>query len=473
MSILFYNADVFSKDGILKGVYLGVNGDSIDYIGSDRPTQSYSTTYNMTGKLLIPGLYNMHSHTPMTVMRGVGAGLPLDRWLTEAMFPIEARMTVEDVRVGSAVSVMEMLACGVVSFTDMYDKCLATAEVVLESGIKANLSRAVMGFDTAEKYRDNFRVRESLELFDYVKSVGVDRLKADFSIHGEYTSNERLISDYAEDILGRGGRVHIHLSETAKEHTECKQRNGGRTPAKLFYDCGIFKTPTIAAHCVHLENEDIEILAECGVTVVHCPSSNMKLGKLFYDCGIFKTPTIAAHCVHLENEDIEILAECGVTVVHCPSSNMKLGSGLLNVGRLISAGINVCVGADGSASNNNQNILEEVHIAALVAGVSSSPSVGSAMWLNALTKNGAAAQQRANCGELAVGNRADIVAINMEAAHLRPVHDVNDLLLYSAQASDVCMTMVDGKILYRDGNYLTIDKEKVYYELDRAVERLF
>lgn len=428
MSILFYNADILTQNGIIKKGYLGIVDGYIDYISENSPRLDYAVRYNMTGKLLIPGLYNMHTHTAMSLMRGVGSGLPLDRWLTEAIFPVEAKLDEKSVRVGSTISIMEMLAGGVVSFTDMYDKCMATAEIVLSSGIKANLSRAIMGFDKNEPYEKNFRVKESIDLFKQISALGEDRLKADFSVHGEYTSYEALIESYAKEISTYGGRVHIHLSETLKEHEECKARNAGRTPTKVFFDAGLFSTSTIAAHCVYVEDEDIEILSECGVSVVHCPSSNL-----------------------------------------------KLASGVLNVKKLIDCGINICVGTDGSASNNNQNIFEELHIAALLASVATQnpQAIDAREWLTIATKNSAMAQGRMDCGEIAVGKRADIAVISLEEPHMHAFNSDCDLLIYSAQASDICMTIVDGKILYNNGEYLTIDAEKAYYELDEVFLKLF
>ncbi|NCB05456.1 MAG: amidohydrolase, partial [Clostridia bacterium] len=166
MRLLFSGADILRPDfTVLKNAFLGVDGAVIDYIGAERPTASYDEEKDMRGKLLMPGLYNMHTHTSMVLLRGLGSDLPLDRWLHEAMFPIEARLTPEDISVGTRLAMMEMLSTGTVSFTDMYDMPRVTVDEVSRAGMKANLNRPVLSFDPDERYEDNHRVTESLAFF--------------------------------------------------------------------------------------------------------------------------------------------------------------------------------------------------------------------------------------------------------------------------------------------------------------------
>lgn len=428
MKLLLSDTTILTEDwSVISGGFLGIDGDTICYIGQDRPAEDYDSEKNMSGRLLIPGLYNLHSHTPMSLLRGLGSDLPLDRWLTEAMFPVEARLVEADVAVGTRLSLMEMLASGVVSFTDMYDRTWTTMDEVLASGMKANLTRPIMAMEPGEAYEDNFRVKESFQFVSDVKALANSRIKADFGIHAEYTSNTEIIARYAEDFKSWGGRVHLHLSETRKEHQECKQRHG--------------KTPT----------------------------------RWFYDLGVMDLPVIAAHCVWVEDEDLPLLKEKNVSCVHNPSSNMKLGSGFMPIKKLMDSGIRVCLGTDGSASNNNQNMFEEMHLASVLHnGYTNDPTIMKpAEVLTIATRNGAEAQGRMDCGRLAVGCKADIVAIDLDRPHLVPLHNIPALLTYSAQASDVVMTMVDGKILYENGQYMTIDWEKTKYDLQAALSRLF
>jgi len=430
-TLLLSNADILIYDdtswSVIKSGFVGISDDRIDYVGQERPVARYQQEMELSGHLLMTGLYNMHTHTPMTLLRGLGSDLPLDRWLHEAMFPVEARLTPADISVGTRLAMMEMLASGVVSFSDMYDRTHVTAEEVISSGMRANLNRPILGFDPTETYESSNRVRESLRFYDEWNGAGDGRVVADFSIHAEYTSFEQLVQPYAADCLKRGARMHLHLSETAKEHEECKARHG--------------KTPT----------------------------------RWFFDLGVMDSPVIAAHCVAVEPADMDILARQGVTCVHNPSSNMKLGSGFMPLEPMLKRGINVAIGTDGAASNNNLNLFEEIHLASLIhKGHSGDPTmIKPDDLLLMATRNGAKAQGRSDCGELAVGKKADLIAIDLQKPHLMPVHDIKALLVYSAQASDVVMTIVDGRILYEHGKYLTIDKASVLDDLDTSVARLF
>ncbi|MCL2034807.1 MAG: amidohydrolase [Oscillospiraceae bacterium] len=426
MKTLFH-ADILTKDfSVLKGGYLGVNGDKIAYVGQDKP-EGYGTCRELAGHLLIPGLYNMHTHTPMVLMRGLGSDLPLHRWLEEVIFPIEAHLTPDDIGVGTRLAMMELLAGGVVSFTDMYDMQAISAKEIETAGMKANLSRPVLAFDKSEPYEKNFRKDEALSFYDNCHGMADGRIKVDFAIHGEYTSYDEVVRKHGEDCQKRGAIMHLHLSETAKEHEECKERHG-KTPAKYFSDLGVFDNPTVAAHCVMVEPEDIEIMLEKGVTAVHNPSSNM-----------------------------------------------KLGSGFMPIREMLSKGIGIALGTDGAASNNNLNLFEELHLASVIhKGYEKNPTiVHPAALLYMATQAGAKAQGRPDCGALEAGKKADIAAINLNRAHLMPVHDMPSLLVYSAQASDVAMTMVDGKILFENGNYTTIDVEKARFDLEKSIARLF
>lgn len=427
MKMLFH-ADLLKADfSLLKGGYLGVDGNRISYMGKDRP-EGYDTCRELSGHLLMPGIYNMHTHTSMVLMRGLGSDLPLQRWLEEAMFPIEARLTPEDISVGTRLAMMEMLAGGVVSFTDMYDMPRVSAEEITRAGMKANLNRPVLAFDPSEPYEKNFRVSEALAFYSDCNGMADGRIQVDFAIHAEYTSHEEVVKKHGEDCKKRGAIMHLHLSETEKEHEECKKRRGGKTPARYFRDLGVFENPVVAAHCVMAEPEDLDIMLEKGVTAVHNPSSNM-----------------------------------------------KLGSGFMPIREMLSRGLNIALGTDGAASNNNLNMFEELHLASIIhKGFEKDPTIVPPVRLLAMaTAAGAKAQGRADCGALEVGKKADVTAINLNAPHLMPLHDVPSLLVYSAQASDVALTMVDGKILFDNGCYTTIDAERVRFDLERSMARLF
>ncbi|HOW07909.1 MAG TPA: amidohydrolase [Flexilinea sp.] len=430
MKTLFSNADILTPKNnwnVIRNGYLGITNDTISYIGGTKPIEKYDIEKNLYNCLIIPGLYNMHTHTPMAALRGLGTNLPLDRWLFEAMLPIEQKMIPADKSVGVRLEMMEMLASGVVSFSDMYHYPNHYIEDVIQSGMKANLSFPIMAVMASDLNKNKEIMRLSVEFFDEFNGTADGRIITDFAIHAEYTNNVEIVREYSEICRGKKGRMHIHLSETKKEHEECKKRYG-KTPAAWFYDLGTFDNPTIAAHCVMVEPEDILLLKEKDVTVVHNPSSNM-----------------------------------------------KLGSGVMPIRKMKEKGLRITIGTDSSASNNNQNMIEEMALTALIhCGFSQDPTVLSPNEvLTMATLNGAAAQGRSNCGELEVGKKADLAVIDLDKPHLMPIHDYPSLIVYSAQAADVIMTMVDGRTLYEKGEFLSIDKDQVKFDLKKSLERLF
>ena len=430
MKRLLKGGDILSWENegfvCLKNGYLGVDGDRIDYIGTDAPGGVYDETKDMTGKLLLPGLVNGHTHTGMSLLRGLGSDLPLQQWLFDTVFPVEDRLTDEDLRLGMELSMLEMIASGTTSFTDMYMGAAYAAPAILASGMKANLCRPLQSFDPDEEPMTCRRMREMLVLYDRWNGAGNGRIKVDFAVHAEYTCTERMVRAAAEEAQKRGAGMHIHLSETEAEQRNCVEKYG-LTPAQWFDQLGAF---SIRAY--------------------------------------------AAHGVWLTREDRALLRERNVTVVHCPESNLKLGSGVADVPAMLAEGMNVALGTDGAASNNNLNMMEEMHLAALLhKGVRHDPTVlKQSQVLQMATVNGARLQGRADTGALAVGNKADIVAVDMDRPHLIPCSDPLSNLIYSAQAGDVVLTMADGQILYENGAFLTLDRDRILWEARRAAKRL-
>lgn len=430
MKTLFANADILTEENgeyltIHKG-YLGIENDTILYIGETKPEEPYDTVRDFSDKLLIPGLINGHTHSPMTLLRGLGSDQPLQSWLYDYIFPTEDKLRACDVRAGTELALLEMLSTGTTSFTDMYNFTEESAEACIAAGIKANLCRPAQEFDPDGKPQNNFRIRESLELFKAYHHAADDRIRIDFSIHAEYTSTEAMVRYYSELCNENHGRMHLHLSETRSEHEECIARHG-KTPAEYFLDCGTFRSPTAAAHCVWVTDSDMDIMAECGVTAMHNPSSNMKLGSGF-----------------------------------APIETMR------------KKGINVSLGTDGAASNNNLNMFEELHLASIIHNghMIDATVMKSAYTFAMATRNGAIQQGREDTGALLVGKKADIVAIDLHKPHLFPHSDTLATLTYSAQGSDVCMTMVNGKVLYENGEFKTLDAERIYALAKESVDYL-
>jgi 5-methylthioadenosine/S-adenosylhomocysteine deaminase len=397
----------------------------IAWVGEGVPEGYLGKIYDGRGKVLLPGFYNTHCHVPMVLLRGLGEGLPLDRWLFEAVFPFEAKLTPEDIYWAAMLGISEMVRSGIVSFTDMYFHTSHIARAVDESGVKMNSCNAMTAFSPSD-YRTMRAFRDCESVRKHAATLRHGRIIADAGIHGEYTSYPEIVSDVAAYAKENGMRMQLHLSETQKEHEECKARRGV-TPAAYFERLGVFDAPTTAAHCVWVEDSDIEILRAKAVTAAHCPSSNL-----------------------------------------------KLGSGIAPVWKMRQAGVNVGIGTDGASSNNNLNGLEEINLASILQrGANLDPScMDIATTLRMACENGARSQGRDDCGSIKAGNRADLVMFSMEAPHLQPAADPIANVLYAAQASDVCLTMVDGKVLYRYGEFLTIDIERVIAEVNAAQQRI-
>lgn len=430
MSLLFKNADVLAtKDGkfeFMKNVYLGVDNGKIDYLGKEKPSKHYDEEKSMENKIILPGLNNCHGHSAMNIMRGLGSDLPLQDWL-HLLWPIEDVMTGDDFFWGMEMAILEMLACGTTSFCDMYMMPQITQKCIEESGIKANLTRVMLGGDKDTDYLTYPRRVEALDFYKNYNGAFNDRLHVDWSIHAEYTIDPVLCQKWADEISSIGGRVHIHVSETKLEHEQCIQKYG--------------KTPV----------------------------------KFLADMGFFNIPAYLAHCVWVTEEDMDIMKEYGVSPVHNPSSNMKLGSGFAPVPRMIEKGLNVALGTDGSASNNNVNMFEEMHLASIIHnGYTNNPVIMNPQTvLKMATVNGSKLQGREDTGSIEVGKKADLIAIDTDKPHLVPNLNPTALLVYSAQGSDVCMTMVDGKILYENGNFLTLDRDRIFHNYKKSVDHLF
>lgn len=431
MKTLYKNAKIINfvdgKINVIDNGFLAVENEYITYVGNSLPNITFDAVKDMKGNIIMPGIYNCHTHTPMTLLRGIGSDLPLDKWLFDTVFPVEDKLTAEDIEAGSYLALLEMISSGTVSFSDMYFEPEKTCEAVGAAGMKANISRPVQCFDPNEKPQDSYRIKQSLSLFDNYNNSFDERIKIDFCIHAEYTCDEKTTRYYSELCNERHGNMHIHLSETKKEHNECLAKYN-KTPAKWFADLGAFNS------------------------------------------GGF-----AAHCVALSEEDIDILKQHNISVVHNPTSNMKLGSGFARIDEYINKGLNVTLGTDGAASNNNLDMFEEMHLASVIHNgfMTDATVMNSETVIKLATVNGAALQRRNNCGNIEKGYKADFICLDTHSPNMVPCLDPVALTVYSAGRGDVCMTVCDGKVLYENGEFLTLDKEKIYYNVNKAIKRLY
>ena len=427
MDTLFSNVTVVTMDEelrVLFSAFVGVTDGKISYLSRKAPQEQPKKIINGEGMVLMPGLINCHTHLAMSPLRGYADDVELSTWLNDYIFPREDRLDGRCVKAATLLSLAECLRFGTTSVSDMYYFCDEIAEAVAQSGIKANLSRAVTFFGEDFDFEKDHRCQEMVALKEKWHNFDNGRIKVEASIHGEYTSDYRVWDAVSEYAINEGIGMHVHLSETQAEHEACKERYG-LTPAQVL-------------DCHH----------------------------------VFDVPAIAAHCVWLEPEDMRLLAKRKVSAVHNPSSNLKLASGCAKVEDMIKAGMNVALGTDSSASNNNLDMFKEIRAATLMAkGVSLDPKALPAQAAVMMaTVCGARAQHReAECGMVKVGMDADLILLDFTQPHLMPCHSVLSHLAYAVSGSDVVMTMVRGEILYAAGKYLTIDLDAVVKELAEYV----
>ncbi len=411
---------------IIENAYVGTRDDKIAYISTEKPTEDFGECYDGSGKLLMSGFYNCHAHTPMTLLRGYGENMALQDWLEKRMFPFESLMSDDDAYWGMMLGLAELLKFGVVSTTEMYAHSEFVVKALLDAKAKSNIGRGILNFGD-ENLVDLDCFEEAKTLHEKYNGAGDGRVVVDMSLHAEFTSKPKVAAQLAEYTSDIGAHMHLHLSETKREHEECKARHGGMTPAEYFKDVGL------------LDN-----------------------------------PTTAAHCVWIDGNDFDILAEKGVTVASCPISNLKLASGVCNVPKLLDMGISVGVGTDGVASNNNLNYLEDMKFFALASkGAFYDPTVISPkQTIYSATRIGALSQGRDDCGAIKVGNKADIIVLDISTPNFWPIHDYLGNIVYSTSGGDIKLTMVDGNVLYKDGIFPTIDIEQVRYHVGESVTRI-
>lgn len=424
--MLFKNISIISENlEIQNNMYVGIENDKIDYIGTEKPQKNYGEEYDGNKKLLSAGFVNLHTHSPMTLLRGYAENLPLQSWLNDRVFPFEDRLNCDRAYYGTMLSIAEMLACGTTSFTDMYFFGDGVMKAVCDSGAKTNFGRSIVSF-VDEDITKNDRFQEGVYLTEKYHNTQNGRIKIDMSLHAEYTNRLSIIEQFGEYTKGRGQINHIHLSETKSEHEACKEKYG-KTPARLFADAKVFDSPAILAHCVWVEDEDMDI---------------------------FK--------------------EKGVTVAHCPASNLKLGSGVCNTYKMLEKGVNIGIGTDSAASNNGLDIMREMYLAAILPkGIQNRADIVTPKQVYKMaTVNGYKAQGRTDCGIIKEGYKADLIVIDLDKPNMYPDFDVLNNLVYSANKGDVVLTMVDGKVLYKNGEFTTIDVEKMGAEVSRLVREV-
>nr|WP_246042092.1 amidohydrolase [Cohnella pontilimi] len=409
--------------------WMAVEGTLIADLGEGEPSaealESSDEVFDGRGLLFLPGLINTHGHAAMSLLRGFADDLVLQDWLQNYMWPMEAKFSGEDVYWGSALAAAEMIKSGTTTFLDMYDHMNRVGEVAAKSGLRAVLTRGVIGLCSEEVQKA--KLQDAISFAKDWHGAADGRITAMMSPHAPYTCPPDYILKFVEAAHELDLPIHTHMSETQAE-VEQNIRDYGVRPA-------------------------------------------MHLDRL----GVFSRPAIVAHAVHLTDEEIALLADRGVAVSHNPVSNLKLASGVARVPEMLEAGVTVSLGTDSVASNNNLDLFEEIRMAALLhKGVTGNPTVvpaGEALRMG--TVYGArAVGLEGKTGVLKPGMKADFIAVSTDKPHFVPRTDYVSHLVYAASGADVKHVWADGRQLLRDGELLTLDEEQIRFEAQACYERL-
>ena len=411
---LLPNADVVIEGAAIAGIW--PTGQA--------PSAGDRQTLDASGMVAIPGLINAHTHCAMTLLRGYADDMPLMPWLEKRIWPFEMKLQQEDVYWGTLLGIAEMIRGGVTCFNDMYHYFEAAARAVIDSGMRAVVSGVLLGFlPNADE-----RLDTAIAFAKEWQHKGDGRLVTMLGPHAPYTVADKFLARVVEGAKEAGVGVHIHVSETRGE-VDDSLRDHGRTPVQRLNEIGIFDA----------------------------------------------RPVLAAHCVHLTDDDIAVLAAKQVGISHCPGSNMKLSSGVAPVPKLLEAGAVVGLGTDGPASNNNLDMLEEVRLAALLHKLEGKDPtlVPAYQALEMATRGSARALGIGDrVGQIKAGMRADLVLLDFQQPHLIPRHDVISHLVYAARAGDVRTVFINGAPVMRDGRLLTLDEGEIFRQVDERLTRL-
>jgi 5-methylthioadenosine/S-adenosylhomocysteine deaminase len=404
---------------VMTDVDLRVAEDRIEEIGRLDPRGS-EDVLDCSGKVVMPGLINAHTHASMSLLRGISDNKELENWLQDDIFPAEEAMNEEDLKTGAELACIEMLETGTTTFNDMYEGIDRIVEAVEYSGIRAVLSRGLFDWDD----RGGERFEEAKEAVE--KYTGHRLVYPAIAPHAVYSCSKDLLvraKNYSED---RDVPYHIHVSETEKENREHR--------------------------------------AEHGVSPVRYLDENELLDS----------DVVAAHAAWLSEEDLGLLAEKEANVAHNPSANLKLGSGIADIPEMLQEGVNVALGTDGPASNNNFNLFEEMKVAGLVHKLESPDRIDEQQVLDMATINGAKALgMEDEIGSVETGKKADLLVLDLDEPEMRPYHGVKGLIsnLVFSYTGHPEKVIVDGEVVVENGQVTGLDRERVLSDSQQRSDR--
>lgn len=401
-----------------------IEGNTIRSIGALPAGCIPDETVDGYNHVALPGFFNAHAHIAMTFERGWADDLPLDRWFNERIWVAESALGPEDVYYGAALAACELLLSGCVAVNDHYFYMDRVAEVIAQSGMKAALAYCQFGIGKDKEIGAD--LDGALAFARELRGAFEGRIRTFLGPHSPYLCPPDFLRRMSALAKQHELPLHIHLAESP-EQVENSLRAHGKTPA------------------AHLA-----------------------------DCGVFDVPCVAAHALYLDDADVAILARHGVTVAHCPTTYMKLAMGTCGLPRLVRAGINVALGSDGPGSNNDLDMKSALRMTTLLQKHHNrdAEALAGDLPLRMATQNGARAMGFPQSGELAPGRRADLILLDIDKPHLYPRHDLIANLVHSARGSDVAYVFVDGKMLVRKGQLLTLDVEKIQAEADARAQKM-
>lgn len=401
---------------IIDSGLIAIKDNRLAYVGkaTEAPHFEAERILEGSGKVGMPGLINCHTHAAMSIFRGIAEDQDLNTWLTETIWPLEAKMTPSDVYYGTLLSCLEMIESGTTCFCDMYLHEDWVAKSAEKSGLRAVLAPGII--EARDLERGRTMLEKSVEIAKKYSGYADGRIRVQIGPHAAYTCSPDLLKEIREVASQLSIGIHIHLCESAEGSRIIRER----------YGCG-----------------EVELLSQIRF-----------LGP----------DVLAAHCIHLSQEDIALMAKHDVKIAYNPVSNMKMASGIPKVKELLVAGLTVGLGTDGPASNNTLDMFETMKFAALLQKIFYGDPRVLPTWkvLEMATIDGARALGMDDClGSLEVGKRADLILIDVKKSHVIPMQNPCASLVYSVRGSDVDTTIVDGRILMENRKVQTLDGDEV------------